>query len=238
MDALESWAEGQETWRFVHPFGEDTLRGVELEARRPPNRAGSSEREVLPMIGFAQRLAPVAEVLDTALCSGSMVVGEDTVELDLTRLFLEGPELRMVPLSAGAKCVLDLYPGALSRGTLVNADTLRFTWRTFEDNDTGSLLLAVDSSEYSGMSQPLWVLTDGNGEPLYVRRPDAEGRWSGLVPGRYGLVVLDDVDGNGRWTGVDPVAGRLPEPVIRLVETVEVRAGWELELTGDRRPRP
>ena len=237
-DALEAWAGGEATWRFVHPFGEDTLRGVELEARRSPNRAGSSDREVLPLIGFAQRLAPLADGLDTALCRGSMVVAEDTLELDLARLFLEGPDLRMAPLSAGAKCVLDLYPGALSRGRVANPDTLRFTWRTFGDNDTGSLLLAVDSSEYSGMSKPLWVLTDGDGEPLYAQRPDAEGRWSGLVPGRYGLVVLDDVDGNGRWTGVDPVAGRPPEPVMRLAESVEVRAGWELELTGDRRPRP
>ena len=51
----------------------------------------------------------------------------------------------------------------------------------------------------------------------------------GLTPGRYGVVLLDDRDGNGRWTGVDPASRRAPEPVFLLATEVEVRAGWELE---------
>lgn len=237
-EAVRDWGAGEPVWRFVHPFGADTLRIRELEAATQPALVGTLRRELLAGEGFRRRLAPVADRLDTARCAGQVVMGEDTLALDAARLFLSGADLCMAPLTEGARYTLELLPGALQRQGVSNRDTVRLNWRTFGENDTGSLLLAVDSAAYADMERPVFVLTDADGNALYGLRPDRDGRWSGLAPGRFGLVVLDDRDGNGRWTGVDPAIGRAPEPVRILATSVEVRAGWELELTGDRRPRP
>ncbi len=237
-EAVARWASGEADWRFVHPFGEDSLRFAELESAVAPTLVGPAQRKVSSEGGLRRRLAPAADRLDTARCTGQVVSGEDTLAFDVDLLGLEGSDLRVAPLVPGARYALELLPGALQRGRVSNQDTLRITWKSLGENDTGSLLLAIDSAEYAGMKRPLFVLTDANGEPLYSARPDAAGRWSDLQPGQFGLILLDDLDGNGRWTGVDPAMGKAPEPVVRLAERVEVRAGWELELTGDRLPRP
>ena len=67
---------------------------------------------------------------------------------------------------------------------------------------------------------------------------DEEGRFSGLEPGRYGLVMIDDLDGNGRWTGVDPETMQEAELVTVLSNGIDVRAGWEVELVLPVLPRP
>ena len=95
--------------------------------------------------------------------------------------------------------------------------------------------MSVRSCWWEIPSKPRWTTArccahHVHGEPLYDRRPDEEGRFVDLDPGRYGLVAIDDVDGNGRWTGVDPATMRAPEGVTVVSTDIEVRAGWEVEL--------
>jgi len=51
-------------------------------------------------------------------------------------------------------------------------------------------------------------------------------------------VRIDDEDGNGRWTGTDPIQRRHAERVEVVAKEVTVRAGWEIELTSGLLPRP
>lgn len=227
-----------ETWRFVHPFGEDTLQFREVESGKAPSPVGRGPREVEAPEADIQRFAPAPEALDTALCQGTVIQGEDTLALDLSSLRLDGAVLQATSLTPGSRVSLELRPGALIRQGRAVSDTLRLTWKVLGENATGSLVLAFDEAVTDGVSQPRFVLTDGAGQPLYERLVDEAGRWTGLTPGRYGVVLLDDRDGNGRWTGVDPASRRAPEPVFLLATEVEVRAGWELELTGSGLPRP
>ena len=131
-----------------------------------------------------------------------------------------------------------MLPGAIGRGVKVNADTLAFRWTTLTEMDVGSLVLVGDSLEAQVDDRTVYVLTTSSGEPMYDRRPDGEGRFVDLDPGRYGLVAIDDVDGNGRWTGVDPATMRAPEGVTVVSTDIEVRAGWEVELVLPILPRP
>lgn len=59
-----------------------------------------------------------------------------------------------------------------------------------------------------------------------------------LEPGEYQLRVIEDVDGNGRWTpgALFPVK-RLSEPVIVYPDKITLRGGWENELHLPYPPR-
>ena len=50
-----------------------------------------------------------------------------------------------------------------------------------------------------------------------------------LSPGRYRIRVIDDADGNGRWTTGDFAKLRLPESVYISEAEYAVRANWSLE---------
>lgn len=226
------------TWRLFHPAGVDSLRFREIESAAAPKVAERGESKVNAGVAWSVRWAPRPDALDTALCSGTVVKGQDTLALDLSRLMLEGNRLQCAPLAPGSRCDLELLPGAIGRGGRVNADTLAFRWATLTDTDVGSLVLVGDSLEAQGDDRTVFVLTTSTGEPLYDRRPDGEGRFVDLDPGRYGLVAINDVDGNGRWTGVDPATMSAPEGVTLVSTDIEVRAGWEVELALPILPRP
>jgi hypothetical protein len=84
----------------------------------------------------------------------------------------------------------------------------------------------------------LWLLVNGSGLPVLDKSIDTEGKFGRLLPGKYGVVQVEDRDGNGRWTGLDPLLGQGPEEVIRWAEGVDVRAGWDVELQIGVLPRP
>ena len=82
------------------------------------------------------------------------------------------------------------------------------------------------------------VLTDAAGQPLYSQPLDRDGRFSDLPAGNYGLMRIYDVDGNGRWSGANPIERQHPERAEVVATDVVVRAGWEVELTSGLLPRP
>ena len=224
-------------WQLKHPAGTDTLTFREVGPARGPVLVESPQGKLAPSDGLSLRLAPLADRLDTTLCSGVQILDGDTVRLDRTGLHLEGARLCFAPLVHEARYQIELEPGALTRRGFGNQDTLRLSFMALGENATGSILLTMDSTLLDS-DRVLHVLTDGKGAPLYNLRLDPSSRFSGLPPGQYGLVRIDDEDGNGRWTGTDPIQRRHAERVEVVAKEVTVRAGWEIELTSGLLPRP
>ena len=83
----------------------------------------------------------------------------------------------------------------------------------------------------------IWLLLNSSGAPT-AHEVDAEGRFNQLLPGRYRVVMVQDENGDGRWSGARPAKGLHPEPVLRWASEVDVRAGWEVEIAPEFHPRP
>ncbi len=59
-----------------------------------------------------------------------------------------------------------------------------------------------------------------------------EKRLEGLAPGTYSLLIIEDINQNGRWDPGNYLEGFLPERVIRR-EIPALRANWEVDFTLD-----
>ena len=141
------------------------------------------------------------------------------------------------PFSPGAKVELTLLPGALVGAGGAQVDTLSWKMVVRKESDYGSIALVGEGANVDEDSG-LWLLVNGSGLPVLDVERDEQGRFVRLLPGKYGVVLVDDQDGNGRWSGVDPKSGQMPEPAIRWADGVDVRAGWEVELQIGVLPRP
>ena len=226
------------TWQLIHPAGLDSLRFREVENVSAPAVAERGESALNAGEKWSVRFAPVPDLLNTELCSGLVIVEGDSMELETSLLSLHLNRLKFGPSMPGSRCELELLPGAVGRRGKANGDTLRFRWSTKKADDAGSILLLGDAVFDPEATLSLFVLTDASGDPLYDTGMDDKGRFSGLDPGLYGLVAIEDLDGNGRWTGVNPEAMEKAEPVTVLSTGIEVRAGWEVELILPVLPRP
>lgn len=226
------------TWVCHHPGGVDSLRFRSIESPHAPVVGERPKGEVFPGSAYSVRWVPFPEELEVDSCSGKVILEGDTSDLPRASMGLDEDQLRVTDLPEGAVCTLELLPGAISTQGKSNGDTLTFRWRVLTDQDLGSVRLDLDSAARAGAERPLWVLTASDGSPRYGDPMGEEGRFQDLKPGKYGIVRVDDRDGNGRWSGVDPVSLRFPEPVWILAKDIEVRAGWEVELAPPFLPRP
>jgi len=221
----------------VHPSGRDTLEFRGVEASGPPGEVGTAPRMLAPDGVFSLRFAPVPEFLDTARCEGWAMLDGDTSAVSAGAFRQLGSKLEVGPFSPGSTVELTLLPGALVGLGGVQSDTLNWKFVVRKESDYGSIVLVGDT-ENMGQDSRLWLLVNGSGLPVSDVQRDSQGRFVRLLPGKYGLVCVDDQDGNGRWSGVDPKTGQMPEPVIRWADGVDVRAGWEVELQIGVLPRP
>lgn len=222
---------------LVHPSGIDTLEWREVEAPSFPVEVGRAERTIAPSAFFSTRFAPLPTSLDSSLCGGVMFHEGDTLSISGSAFRLAGGQLQAGPFPPGAKLELELLPGALQGLGGVNEDTLMWQLNVRRPADYGTLRLVADSADLR-RPESLWCLVDASGKPIRDRVLEEDGRFSGLLPGKYGVVEILDRDGNGRWTGNVPSLGRQPETVVRWATDVDVRAGWEVELQIDIHPRP
>lgn len=219
----------QGPWTLTHPSGTDTLRGLDPEALRPPAPVGRCDRNVPPMGFSTWRFAPHPTALDSSLCGGIVILNGDTSALDPALFSLEGGIVTLGPLAAGSRIDARLLPGAVSGPGGSLEDTTLWQVEVRLPEEEGIIHLIRDTL-HTG-DHDLWVLLDGQGMPLYGYVLDTQGKFTGLTPGKYGLALISDLDSNGRWTGADPASGLMPEPVLRWSDPIDVRAGWEVEVT-------
>jgi hypothetical protein len=224
-------------WILTHPSGMDTLSFRQVDPAAAPSPAGAAERYADAADRFRIRLAPLPVALDTQLCSGMVVQDGDTSELPRGRFALDGPHLEVGPLPQGAVVSLMLEPGAVNGLGGATKDTLEWRVNVRKPSDYGVIRVLKDTSMTADTTD-VWMLLNASGLPLREARMDEEGRFAGLLPGRYGLARITDLNGDGRWNGARPAEGLPPEPVQQWAEGVDVRAGWEVEITTEVHPRP
>lgn len=119
-----------------------------------------------------------------------------------------------------------------------SVDTMEWRVTVRRPEDFGSIRLVLDSASAVDSENRVWLLLNVSGNPMDGFSLDEAGRFSFLPPGKYGVARIEDLDGNGRWSGADPSKGIHPEPVERWASDVDVRSGWEVELSIGVHPRP
>ncbi|WP_082780315.1 Ig-like domain-containing domain [Rufibacter sp. DG15C] len=92
---------------------------------------------------------------------------------------------------------------------------------------TGSLKITLKTAEKNYL-----VLLMKEGKIIFTEKNIKSKTWQDLEPGKYQIRILVDKNGNGRWDNGLLKDRRLPEPVILVPDTQEVRANWEVEMTA------
>lgn len=55
-------------------------------------------------------------------------------------------------------------------------------------------------------------------------------QWENMLPGKYTVKLIYDMNNNGRWDTGDYLAHLQPEKVLWFSENIEIRSNWDLEL--------
>jgi hypothetical protein len=134
------------------------------------------------------------------------------------------------PIEPGMNVTLRLMPGAitdiyggrndtlitgLGRAAEQNTGTLRIRMEMFEDAKGPFLLQLLDRQGVVARQSVLDVI-------------ESELVWERVMPGQYGLRLIEDRNENERWDPGILDEGLQPEMVWRHPETVNVRASWDL----------
>lgn len=153
--------------------------------------------------------------------SDSSLVPIKSIEIkdNKMRLYLATPEQGKVKLLLGAnafKSKADIGNGAISIDAAL-----------FGEKNFGSLLIEPKSLT----SHEILIVEKAGQE---VQRVMISGQQkikiSGLLPGEYQLVIVQDENQNGYWDGIRPETHEPAEQIRRYTKIPKVRAGWDLEV--------
>lgn len=124
-----------------------------------------------------------------------------------------------------------LLPGALHDIYDASNDTLRIRLGAGAVDGAGDLRINLTADSTLRLKGPFIVeLISGTrvvsserfeAFPHVIDRP-------GTAAGSFTLKVIEDLDGNGRWTTGSLSTGRQPERVFMIGEEIAVRSGWEV----------
>ncbi|MBV6403948.1 MAG: Ig-like domain-containing protein [Flavobacteriales bacterium] len=191
-------------FHLVLRAGAPTPVGVPLRSSRPIDRVD------------AERVVAIGPGADSV----RFAVDRDTTDRRLLWVRHQGGDRG--PILLRPKAVHDVF-GAWNDSTTV-------TLGAFDPGTVGSLKLTIDGPGGSLIA----LLQDGQGRA--VRRAVLQGGtrtvlWGGLSPGTYSIRAVRDANANGRWDPGRWREGLLPEVVLTHPEPVQVRLGWDLEIT-------
>lgn len=195
-----------------------------------------------PVTGALRLLStrPVAAV-DTAHAELRM----DSVLIPFVPI-LDTMERRIIGLDfklpSGRSASLDLYPKAV-RGVMGGTnDTTKLRFGAVDPRTLGKLKVKLSADNGTAVPGPL-VLQLLTAQGRIIREVVLDSlpgqvAWSDLQPGSYGLKLIEDGDGNGRWTTGSFIEGRQPERVFLLTDPVVLRAGWVVETNWEVKNHP
>jgi hypothetical protein len=133
----------------------------------------------------------------------------------------------IVPKTTIEKGVVVLKKGAVNCGSTMNMDSTGFVFQYGALEDFGVLDAVL--SDFAGS----FILQLKRGNELVSERICAGGttvHYEYLEPAEYTFVLIDDRDGNGKWTTGDLGQGIQPEMVYRFSQVTKVRANWDVSV--------
>ena len=179
------------------------------------------------------------EELDTAL----VIILEDSVEI--APLFFKKSLSGLHFFIHIEKQQESIYEVILNEGAVKDLyglfnDSTYFKFSLQDDDYYGNLTVSINDSLIKDQPNPIYNFTDSNGKTLVSESIDGreELLFEKLKPGKYGLHLVFDENGNGIW---DTGSYRLkvqPEKQIFYNEEIEIRSNWDLEINWTPTPIP
>ncbi len=109
-------------------------------------------------------------------------------------------------------------------------DRIKVDFHALKDDEYGNIYITVMPPD--GMKQVVVQLTDESGKVLKqeIVTKKEEVMFDYLMPAKYKLRAILDADGNGKWSTGNYHRHILPETILEYKDTLEIRAGWDIDL--------
>ena len=109
-------------------------------------------------------------------------------------------------------------------------EPIKAEFHRMKDDEYGNIYITVKPPE--GMKQVVVQLLNENGKVLeeQVIKGEEEVMFEHLLPAKYKLRALLDADGNGKWSTGNYHYRVQPETVIEYYDTLDLKAGWDIDL--------
>lgn len=136
-------------------------------------------------------------------------------------------QFTIVPATKVAKGVVIFKKGAVNCGGTQFMDSIGFNFEYGEVEDFGVLYAVLN--DFTG---PL-ILQLRRGNETISERTCTGGttvRYEYLEPAEYTFLVIEDRDGDGKWSGGDVKQRIQPEQVFRFSKPTKVRANWDVSV--------
>ncbi|MBK9420445.1 MAG: Ig-like domain-containing protein [Flavobacteriales bacterium] len=158
---------------------------------------------------------------------------------------LDSMDRRTVHLTASAASkgtALVLYPGALKAEMGGTNDTTMLRLGQVDPKTLGKLAVELKADSVTVLQGP-FILQLRNAADRVLRQARVDSLaatilWERLPAGSMSLRLVEDRNGDGRWTTGTFTPPQQPEQVMNLKDPVIVRAGWSVEtnwVLGDQR---
>jgi len=122
----------------------------------------------------------------------------------------------------------------------IYSDSTSFEFKLEEEEYYGDLTVTINDSLIQSKPNPIFEFTNEAGKLL--RTESLDGRkaliFKKLQPGKYGLRINFDANGNGQWDSGNYAANTQPEERLFYPEEIEVRSNWDLEIDWTPAPIP
>ncbi|MCF8256486.1 MAG: Ig-like domain-containing protein [Flavobacteriales bacterium] len=135
------------------------------------------------------------------------------------------------PWKVGKKYTVQVSDSAATDLFGLRNDTMRIEFTGIDDTQLGSITLQVTDLK----GQKVLELMDASKKVVATRivSNNGEQHFAQLAPGQYAMVMVDDLNANGRWDSGRYAYHLQPEPIITLKSDIDVRANWQMELQWD-----
>ncbi len=160
------------------------------------------------------------------------IIGKDTIQakLNLSRDSVCFRVPIILPVNPLNKASFYMKPGAFEDVFGMKNDTLKLTVSLLSPDDLGLLDFRVITENPT--DDLLLELVDSKGKKLFSRKVKSGEAlvFESLIPGKYSIRILSDLDKNGKWTPGKFTNRTQAETMRYYSGEVNIRAGWDLEL--------